>query len=220
MPPAGEQYPVKETHGCWKKPIPKRRKSTAGVPGQPNGGGGGGGRSPRSRPKPQRSLTGSWKSTSVVAPGDELLEETTAASPAPSATFGGARASTRSIAKANRMQEVWPGWACAQQVLLRMVDGYGRNLEVRRDLTNLHASSSGSSSGDGAVSGRSSMGDGGGGGGGGGSGRIAPNFTDLTMWSVLAGQHELAAVRRHRQNDRLGEATAGHRRLIRLHPTA
>ena len=29
---------------------------------------------------------------------------------------------------------------------------------------------------------------------GGGSVRIPPNFTDLTMWSVLAGQHELAAV--------------------------
>ena len=104
-----------------------------------------------------------------------------------------------------------------------MVDGYGHNLEVRRDLTNLNAGGSGSgsgSSGGSAVSGRSSMGDGGGGGGGGGSGRIAPNFTDLTMWSVLAGQHELAAVRQHRRNGRLGEATAGHRRLIRLHPKA
>ena len=47
-----------------------------------------------------------------------------------------------------------------------MVDGYGMHLDVRRQLA------------------RDVHGD--------GDGRITPMWTDLTMWAVLAGQHELA----------------------------
>ena len=45
-----------------------------------------------------------------------------------------------------------------------MVDGYGMHLEARKDIAR--------------------QGD--------GDGRISPMWTDLTMWAVLAGQHELA----------------------------
>jgi hypothetical protein len=62
--------------------------------------------------------------------------------------------------------QAWPGWGHAQQVLCKMVDGYGMHLDVRRQLA------------------RDVHGD--------GDGRITPMWTDLTMWAVLAGQHELA----------------------------
>ena len=48
-----------------------------------------------------------------------------------------------------------------------MVDGYATHLNARKDLTES----------------------------GGGVG-ITPTFTDLMMWAVLAGQHELATVLR------------------------
>jgi len=52
-------------------------------------------------------------------------------------------------------------------VLDKMVDGYATHLNARKDLTES----------------------------GGGVG-ITPTFTDLMMWAVLAGQHELATVLR------------------------
>ena len=51
------------------------------------------------------------------------------------------------------------------QVLDKMVDGYATHLNVRKELAES----------------------------GGGVG-ITPAFTDLMMWAVLAGQHELATV--------------------------
>ena len=56
--------------------------------------------------------------------------------------------------------QAWPGWGHAQQVLSKMVDGYGMHLEARKDIAR--------------------QGD--------GDGRISPMWTDLTMWAVLAGQ--------------------------------
>ena len=67
----------------------------------------------------------------------------------------------------SQRQQAWPGAAHAQQVLDRMVDGYATHLNARKDLTES----------------------------GGGVG-ITPTFTDLMMWAVLAGQHELATVLR------------------------
>ena len=61
--------------------------------------------------------------------------------------------------------QAWPGAAHAQQVLDKMVDGYATHLNARKDLAES----------------------------GGGVG-IVPTFTDLMMWAVLAGQHDLATV--------------------------
>eukprot|EP00964_Phaeocystis_antarctica_P086889 scaffold55064_cov49-Phaeocystis_antarctica.AAC.2 len=72
------------------------------------------------------------------------------------------------LSKAERAAQhlqAWPGAAHAQQVLDKMVDGYATHMRARKDLAES----------------------------GGGTG-IVPTFTDLMMWAVLAGQHDLATV--------------------------
>jgi len=85
--------------------------------------------------------------------------------PAKRETKGEIKIAMKETKKETKMQ-LWHGWGHAQQVLGKMVNGYSVHLDVRRELAH----------------------------DGGSDGRITPMFTDLMMWAVLAGQHELAVV--------------------------
>ena len=157
------RYPIKETAELWKVPVAK------GI------------RRPSTAVGSSRSSSPAFRRSSKVQ------------SDAPAAADEQRRlASAKQQRQSQRHLQAWGrDWQHSQKVLCKMVDGYGMHLEVRRltlldprtpiltptltptpDLYNPHQVRRELASN--------------------GDGHIAPLFTDLMMWAVLAGQHELA----------------------------